>query len=213
MNTREKKELALSKFLLIGLGLVGLGVVIWLAWARPAYKAAKVNSFADCKAAGYPIQESYPEVCVGSDGKQFTNPDQQAPTLPNEDQAMFLNITEWGVRLKLTNANQDGQYLVKADRPGTAYLSLTSLKDTDCAVDKITVGAIVRFTAQDKDATRDNTPLAELYPDATKVGDYYYSFSSPQAACSDDQTVLDKAEQARLAFKASLAEVQAIPTQ
>jgi hypothetical protein len=34
-----------------------------------------INSYADCVAAGYPIQESYPEQCRTPDGKSFTNPD------------------------------------------------------------------------------------------------------------------------------------------
>lgn len=31
-----------------------------------------INSFEDCAAAGYPIQESYPEQCTTSDGRHFT---------------------------------------------------------------------------------------------------------------------------------------------
>jgi hypothetical protein len=35
------------------------------------------NDFASCKDKGYPIQESYPEVCRTPSGKTFTNPDQK----------------------------------------------------------------------------------------------------------------------------------------
>lgn len=43
---------------------------------RVGYKRAthaNINSFEDCARAGFPIQESYPEVCVTSDGKRFVN--------------------------------------------------------------------------------------------------------------------------------------------
>jgi hypothetical protein len=35
-----------------------------------------VSSFADCKEAGYPIMESYPEQCMTPDGRSFPNPEQ-----------------------------------------------------------------------------------------------------------------------------------------
>lgn len=38
-----------------------------------------ISSFAECKAAGYPIMESYPEQCRTPDGRSFVNPEQQAP--------------------------------------------------------------------------------------------------------------------------------------
>jgi hypothetical protein len=34
MNEKEKRELAASEIVLIILAVIGLGVVIWLAWAR-----------------------------------------------------------------------------------------------------------------------------------------------------------------------------------
>lgn len=37
----------------------------------------QIASFADCAAAGNPIQESFPEVCVTADGKSFVNETQQ----------------------------------------------------------------------------------------------------------------------------------------
>ena len=40
-------------------------------------KSAPITSFAECVAAGNPVQESYPERCVTSDGTAFTNPEQQ----------------------------------------------------------------------------------------------------------------------------------------
>jgi hypothetical protein len=34
MNEKEKRELAASEIVLIILAVIGVGVVIWLAWAR-----------------------------------------------------------------------------------------------------------------------------------------------------------------------------------
>lgn len=39
-------------------------------------KKQSISSFQECADAGYPVQESYPEVCVTKDGKRFPNPEQ-----------------------------------------------------------------------------------------------------------------------------------------
>lgn len=60
--------------------LVVLGVVIVMLLALWANHRAKntsgIDSFAECVAAGNPVQESYPETCTTKDGKHFTNPSQ-----------------------------------------------------------------------------------------------------------------------------------------
>ncbi len=47
-----------------------------------------INNFADCAAAGLPIQESYPARCVGPDGRTFVQPvpppDELSPSSDNE---------------------------------------------------------------------------------------------------------------------------------
>ncbi|MGH7157864.1 MAG: hypothetical protein ACREGD_02175 [Candidatus Saccharimonadales bacterium] len=73
MKQREQNELAFSKILILLLAAVGLLFVIWFAWVRPEEESANITSFDDCKAAGYPVQESFPEVCVAPDGQRFTN--------------------------------------------------------------------------------------------------------------------------------------------
>lgn len=71
--------------------IVGTGWYVWQAknkmdktlantsqGAGDAVKSApSINSFEECKKAGYPIQESYPEACLTDDGKRFTNPSQE----------------------------------------------------------------------------------------------------------------------------------------
>lgn len=52
-----------------------LSVAYFIGYDIGYEKAVKnsVNSFQDCVAAGYPVQESYPEVCRTPGGKSFTN--------------------------------------------------------------------------------------------------------------------------------------------
>lgn len=42
-----------------------------------------IASFADCKAAGFPVMESYPEQCRTPDGRTFVNTEQQISGSPN----------------------------------------------------------------------------------------------------------------------------------
>ncbi|HUS26437.1 MAG TPA: hypothetical protein VMY99_03755 [Nevskiaceae bacterium] len=71
---RDKKELALSKIILLVLAAIGIGVVIWLAWIRPSRASSSINSYDACAKAGNEIQESYPPVCVTKDGRRFVQP-------------------------------------------------------------------------------------------------------------------------------------------
>jgi hypothetical protein len=65
--------------LIIGtvLCIAALGLGAWFLYQQLTKPTASINSYADCAAAGYPIQESYPEQCRTPDGKSFTNPDAQ----------------------------------------------------------------------------------------------------------------------------------------
>lgn len=54
--------------------LIVAGAVFWYMYKNNTQKVP--TNFAECKAAGYPIQESYPEVCSTGDGESFSNPTQ-----------------------------------------------------------------------------------------------------------------------------------------
>src|SRR5690349_12007007 len=110
MNSKERRELAISEVVIIVLGVIGLGVVVWLAWARPLQTSnAPVNSFASCKEdVTSVIQTSYPEVCVTKDGKRFTDPSQKVelpsaagsnnnPSQTDTASRKQLTIKEWKV--------------------------------------------------------------------------------------------------------------------
>lgn len=68
------------------MALIGVIVTGFVAWrisvaqrtnpGENTQKTIPATSFEECKSAGNPIQESYPERCVTPDGKSFTNPEQ-----------------------------------------------------------------------------------------------------------------------------------------
>ncbi len=65
--------------------LIGIAIVLTIVAAlllslsniAKQQRVLAVNTFADCKAAGYPIMESYPEQCRTPDGRTFVNDEQQ----------------------------------------------------------------------------------------------------------------------------------------
>jgi hypothetical protein len=63
--------------LIIGIifGIIAAGLGGWFFYQQLTKVPTSINSYAECAAAGYPIQESYPEQCRTPDGKLFTNPD------------------------------------------------------------------------------------------------------------------------------------------
>ncbi len=65
--------------------LIGLVVVLAIIAAlllalsniAKQQRILSITSFAECKAAGYPIMESYPEQCATPDGRTFVNDTEQ----------------------------------------------------------------------------------------------------------------------------------------
>jgi hypothetical protein len=49
-----------------------VATVILLLLPKPQSQV-EINSFQQCASAGYPIQQSFPEVCSVPNGKSFTN--------------------------------------------------------------------------------------------------------------------------------------------
>lgn len=178
MNNKEKRELAISEIALVALGLVGLAVVIWLAWLRPEHKA-KVTSYAACVSAGNPVQESYPEVCVAKDGTRFVNPEQKVANPPQSEQK-YLNITQWNVRIPLTAATADLTYTYdKNDTYDGAFFGFRRLADAGVCVSGVGVALTRTTTANQAPYTIDNPAVFK------KVGGYYYYESFGGAPCYD----------------------------
>ncbi len=67
----SKSKKGLAAVLLLALIVVLAGGYFW-------QQDSRINSFEDCKKAGYPIQESFPEVCQGPNNKGFTNSSQSS---------------------------------------------------------------------------------------------------------------------------------------
>jgi hypothetical protein len=79
MDTEEKKKNDTS-FIAIGIAFVLLviGVVFGVVSSNENFTpitddASSIDSFKKCADAGYPIQESFPEVCSVPGGGSFTN--------------------------------------------------------------------------------------------------------------------------------------------
>jgi hypothetical protein len=130
LSARERKELAISEVVLIILALIGLGVIVWLAWFTPSQhrntndkKDGAITSYNGCVAAGNPVQESYPGVCVTKDGKRFVNP---------EHAIQRLTIKEWDVTALITGVS-DAYYAFDRDEQ-TVFLSTKTL---DATVEKM----------------------------------------------------------------------------
>lgn len=74
MKPKQRRELIFSKVFLLVLLVLALLFVVWAAWILPKNRESTIDSFEECVDAGYPVQESYPEVCAVPNGKRFPNP-------------------------------------------------------------------------------------------------------------------------------------------
>jgi Tfp pilus assembly protein PilE len=169
---------------IVGL-LAGVGYYIW---------HTNQQTKATLDAAAKVAQSSPQKVTKKSTGSS---------TKPATDTA-FLTFSEWGVKIPLSSSISDAYYVYKN---GYVYLSVNSLSNTDCSADSTTLGAVMRFTADQKDDYSGELYVNEI-KDAKKIGQYYYSYTHPQAGCSDDQTVLAKADADMAAFKTAVSNIQ-----
>ena len=211
MNSKERRELAISEIVLIVLAIIGVGIVVWLAWARPLRgTSVTVNSFADCKANEGIVQTSYPEVCVTKDGKRFVNPNQKV-TLPSASGTDDVGQTSTATRKKMTIT----QWKVVLPYPD----NVTSL--SYAAVDAQTVHinlddvpgdckgtVMIRRATKDQDLDGSGHTAAQaqeqLGAGAVKqIGEYYYMFSHGQAGCSADDAVIQQINALSIGFTGS----------
>lgn len=69
------KQKTTITIILVGLAGLALGWFIGFNLGFTQGTRANINSYEDCVAAGYPVQESYPEQCAVPGGNSYTNPD------------------------------------------------------------------------------------------------------------------------------------------
>jgi hypothetical protein len=183
MNSREQQELALSKIIVVVVAIVGLALVIWLAWIRPAQKA-DVGSYSECVKAGNTVQESYPEACVTSSGKRFTNPEQRALAAPatTKDEVAppemsYLTISEWDVRLPLTEQTRDLIYTFQAGLEEFATFTFKRLKDAGICDPSAGV-------SMSRSTTKNVEPFNIENPEpVAQVGTHYYYLAYAGEPC------------------------------
>jgi len=205
MNPKERKELAISEIILITLAVVGMGVVLWLAWARPLKGTQKpVNSFAGCKTAdGSVIQTSYPEVCVTKDGKRFVNPDQKVelPSAPGTD-----NTAQTGAasRKKLTIKEWDVAFPYPDNVRSLSYSTAENVGATTITFDDVPGNckgsSALRRSLKDGNLDGEgHTPAQvreQLGSTAVKqIGDYYYMFQAANDGTSAECNLDDATKQ------------------
>ncbi len=124
----------------IGVIFVVLFVTLWgryeAAKSGKLMVANEIMSFADCKAAGNLIMESYPEQCTTSDGKHFTNPDQSVVTdvVPHEYGISHLTVADgkYLVSLKNISSSPEGDLIVIEHEITTDKNDYCPKNDQDC---------------------------------------------------------------------------------
>lgn len=155
-----------------------------------------IDSFEECTAAGNPVMESYPEQCAAN-GTTFSNPTQKIEDLPAE--ASQLVLSEFGVQFEVPPELSSLYYYQDPSVPGAIYFSLQELKETDCAADKVSIAALARYTMEEQSA-RESADRDEL----PYINGYYYMFERPQAMCSENPTVQQKADDTRTVLEEAI---------
>lgn len=212
LSRREKRELALSKWLLVILAVIGVAITIWLAWIRPAQQNAAIDSFEECKVAGNMIQESYPEVCLTKDGKRFVNPEQaqareqsqaesQRIMPPADTSALYLDIKEWGIQVPLTAKTFDLTYAYLEDglQDRVTFTFKRLVQAGICAGD-----AGVTLT---RNTAKNQPPYNVSNPEpVAQVGNYYYYIAYAGSPCYDTENAEANALVAQIVTDKSLAQ-------
>lgn len=188
-------KLEIGLIALVILGVIGVGVYSWRTGEK---KEQAINSFADCVAAGNPVMQSFPEQCAAN-GQTFTNTEWEPPVDFVPDQ---LTITDWGVKIMLTDPIMDANYVAHPDAANTVLLSTYAYDDSaPCAAVRTSVPGSTAFHAISRGQAGDEidanaqqegmttyAQAAAKYPDLYRqVGDYYYVYSQGNGVpCNPD---------------------------
>lgn len=137
----------------------------------------------------------------------------------NKADAEYIVIKEWGVKFKPGKDLADVVYYTVGN---TAYLSTSSLMSSAQAVLKNDgsdkeglnmacnpVADPIGMITRGKKGEKLLSGTYDSYPDAVKVGDYYYVYQGPQTACSADKKTTDLATKQNQALKVSAKTITA----
>jgi hypothetical protein len=123
------------------------------------------------------------------------------------DTATYLDVKELGIKVKLSDDIKDATYSVKSLSDGSkvARFSTAALaaQDAQCNADFGPLGSI-EMTTDGTDRT--GAPKVVDNVSVFKLGNYYYSYSVPQALCSE--SVRDTEAKFRISFADALKTMQ-----
>lgn len=199
LSRRDKKKVLRARWLILLGALVAIALIVWLAWVRPMQRESDIDSFDQCVAAGNPVQESYPEVCLTKDGKRFVNPKQDADhrahqeteeelVPPTDPTLLNLDVDEWEVRIPLTPQTFDLMYAY-IENGGDEYLVFTYKRLLRLGVCKGDIGLKLY-----RSITKRNPPYNDKNPaPIAQVGvNYFYATTEPGAKPCYDSTNADQ---------------------
>jgi Tfp pilus assembly protein FimT len=164
-------------------------------------KTTAVNDFAQCEqAAGSKLLETYPEQCVTSSGKMFTDTATQGQK--------YLDIKQWGVKVAYTGSDTLS-YTYNTTTPNIVQIVSANLAGQYGCTD-FGAGQIVRYAASQgtnvDGSGQSASAAAKTSPtEWGHVGNYYYHFAHDEAACGNSASSgLGTAENAANTFTMGL---------
>lgn len=177
VTKKSHKKVLLTLGIVVLLSLAGLAAYLW--------NSQVTELKADLNSANQKITELEKQSNSNSEGSETAD--------DTEDK--YLEITEWGVKIKLTENITDVVYELRSfDSFESVGLSTTRLGQASefCSPSRTSSGSIARV--KDKNASAgfdDSQSYMERYPDGKEVNGYFYFFSGPQATCSETETELE----------------------
>lgn len=215
LTRREKQQLFRVRWLILAGCLIGVGLIVWMVWIRPAQSQSNIKTFEACVRAGNPVQESYPEVCLTKDGKRFVNPEQDQAhqrsqttdeilTPPSNPDLLILHIDEWKVSVPLTVQTFDLGYTY-IENGGEEYLLFTykRLVQKDLCTGDIGL-RLSRSLVENQQPFTPNKPAP-----VAKVDKYYYYITYVGPECYDSKNADHVALVAPVAGDKNLKQVTA----
>lgn len=133
---------------------------------------------------------------------------QKSQSVPKAETIDYLKIPELGIKIQLSDGIKNAYYYINPNVKDVAYLSLTDLKTTECAADKISISAVGKNIKTDHFNDQPGNPTYEDNANGgagVVIGNYAYTVERAQAYCIEDQNSADfkKADAAQKEFKAS----------
>lgn len=117
-----------------------------------------------------------------------SNPNQSTQQTPAPAVA-YLTITEWGIKVPLSDAIKDATYIPAATivdkngRPAAMWVSTAAIEAKGCTLSNKdrdgggAIGEIMRIEPGDTDGITGEL-LTKKFPNGTTVGGYYYAYKS-----------------------------------